>query len=516
MAVMSAEASQRRSIPKDLSSAISELDKCVSEHEQVHNGYYEKIKHVEDSVVAAKDDDTRFRLIQKAGDMCRAYDVDKSIEWYSHGRGEAIAKGNRLAQYRFELLLSWIMPISGVVKEALDMHAAVPVDSLSGDDKVLYYESANKLYCYCESFYTSENIKHKYHTMAEAATDSLLEYMDSSLPSYKIYSAQCYDNDGQRALAKAQLQDLIKQVDINDNLYAMAACSYALLLSDDAEKFTDESLYYLVLAAISDCRSATREATALQLVAKVLYQRGDLERAYNYMMVAMDDAVSSGSRIRTLDVAEIAPIIVGAFTQKDKNTRVRLNIYICIIFAGLISFMVVMWYLVKERNKLNGMKQTLAQRNASKDDYIGQILAICVHYIERLEDFNRLVGRKLKAGQSSDLYNMIESGKTLQEQTQRFHDVFDRAFNKIYPTFVDEVNKLLIPEKRIQLTSPDKLTPELRILAFMRLGIDDAAQLSRLLGLSINTIYTYRNKAKLRALDRENFEQNVLKIGDID
>jgi DNA-binding CsgD family transcriptional regulator len=50
----------------------------------------------------------------------------------------------------------------------------------------------------------------------------------------------------------------------------------------------------------------------------------------------------------------------------------------------------------------------------------------------------------------------------------------------------------------------------------MRLGIDDAAQLSRLLGLSINTIYTYRNKTKLRALDRENFEQNVLKIGDID
>jgi hypothetical protein len=31
--------------------------------------------------------------------------------------------------------------------------------------------------------------------------------------------------------------------------------------------------------------------------------------------------------------------------------------------------------------------------------------------------------------------------------------------------------------------------------------------------LSINTIYTYRNKAKSRALDRENFEENVKKIG---
>ena len=47
----------------------------------------------------------------------------------------------------------------------------------------------------------------------------------------------------------------------------------------------------------------------------------------------------------------------------------------------------------------------------------------------------------------------------------------------------------------------------------MRLGIDDSTRLSKFLGLSLNTIYTYRNKLKSRAVDRGSFEAEVKKIG---
>lgn len=133
--------------------------------------------------------------------------------------------------------------------------------------------------------------------------------------------------------------------------------------------------------------------------------------------------------------------------------------------------------------------------------------------MEKLEEFSRIAGRKITAGQVEDLYALIKSGKMLEEQKLLFIEIFDNAFTRIYPTFVDEVNLLLQKDKRVVLPEGVKLNTELRILAFMRLGLDDSAQIARFMGLSLNTIYTYRNKLKSKALNRETFEDSVVKIG---
>ncbi|MDE6305675.1 MAG: hypothetical protein K2L90_03710, partial [Muribaculaceae bacterium] len=86
----------------------------------------------------------------------------------------------------------------------------------------------------------------------------------------------------------------------------------------------------------------------------------------------------------------------------------------------------------------------------------------------------------------------------------------------MYPTFIDDVNALMADDRRIVLSDDGKLNTELRILAFMRLGIDDSAKVARFLGLSLNTIYTYRNKLKSRALRRDEFEADVMRIGQIE
>ena len=37
-------------------------------------------------------------------------------------------------------------------------------------------------------------------------------------------------------------------------------------------------------------------------------------------------------------------------------------------------------------------------------------------------------------------------------------------------------------------------------------------ELAQMLNYSLNTIYTYRNKLKNKAIDRDNFEKNIMKI----
>ncbi len=49
----------------------------------------------------------------------------------------------------------------------------------------------------------------------------------------------------------------------------------------------------------------------------------------------------------------------------------------------------------------------------------------------------------------------------------------------------------------------------------MKLGITDSPQLARFLGLSLNTVYAYRNKLKNRAKNRDDFEKMLAEIGRI-
>ena len=134
--------------------------------------------------------------------------------------------------------------------------------------------------------------------------------------------------------------------------------------------------------------------------------------------------------------------------------------------------------------------------------------------MDKLTQFTNIVNRKLSAGKADDLYKITKSGKFIEEQSKEFYDVFDNAFLNIYPTFINDVNKLLTKEEQITLTD-EKLNTDLRILALMRLGIDDSSKIAQMLNYSINTIYAYRNKLKNKAINRDTFEADIMKIKSI-
>ncbi len=135
--------------------------------------------------------------------------------------------------------------------------------------------------------------------------------------------------------------------------------------------------------------------------------------------------------------------------------------------------------------------------------------------MDKLNQFCKIATRKLAAGQSDELYRMTKSGKFIEEQSHEFYEVFDNAFLHIYPDFLTHVNALLRPDARIELKPGEMLNTDLRILAFMRLGIEESTRIAQVLNYSLNTIYSYRNRLKARALDKENFEKNVMNIPSV-
>ena len=105
--------------------------------------------------------------------------------------------------------------------------------------------------------------------------------------------------------------------------------------------------------------------------------------------------------------------------------------------------------------------------------------------MEKLQEFSKLVKRKVSSGHVDELQELTKSGKFIEEQSKEFYSVFDDAFLHIYPAFVERVNELLRPEHRIAPPDGELLNSDLRILAFMRLGIDDAQRVAQILNYSV-------------------------------
>ena len=126
---------------------------------------------------------------------------------------------------------------------------------------------------------------------------------------------------------------------------------------------------------------------------------------------------------------------------------------------------------------------------------------------------SKLVSRKIAAGQTDELLKLIKSGKFTEEQNDDFYKIFDNAFLDLYPDFVDEINKLLREEEQMAVKKGAGLPTELRIYAFVRLGVEESTRISQILHYSVSTIYTYRNRMRNKAINRDTFDEDVMRIG---
>lgn len=168
---------------------------------------------------------------------------------------------------------------------------------------------------------------------------------------------------------------------------------------------------------------------------------------------------------------------------------------------------------LKDSNKaLRNSNDELENTNSKRELMANAFIMLCYQYIERLDSQRKLVIRKIKANQQKELLSILSSSKRGTEESQNFFSQFDKIFLSLYPSFVNELNSLLIPEAQIELKEDNELTPTLRVAALVRLGITESPKIAGILSYSLQTIYNYRSTLKNSAIDKENFEENLQKL----
>ena len=156
----------------------------------------------------------------------------------------------------------------------------------------------------------------------------------------------------------------------------------------------------------------------------------------------------------------------------------------------------------------------IADANRIKEVYIGGFLKTISEYIYKLADTYRYVGIMLRDGRSDELRREYAGTDVRSDELKEFYHNFDTTFLGLFPSFIGEFNRLLAEDARVEVRRAGSLTTELRIFALVRLGITDTATIAALLHCSVNTVYSYRSRTRLRSLVAEgDFEQCVQSIG---
>lgn len=453
-----------------------------------------------------------------------SFQFDSAFHYVNENIAIARKMENKKLQTESTVELAMVLSIAGMYLESKEV-LEKQIDSSYLDNKGLtrYYWVQHR---FNRDFQYNTKVQHMIEQAVERQKwyrDRLYEVLEEGSDSY-VY-IQVNEAFDKRDFARADSLNSILLGRVRKYSHNYAVHSYDQAQIDYFLGRPGFRNWYAI-SAISDVRSAVKDNAALASLARHMFEDDDIEHAFRFIRTSMDDAIYYNAKLRPGQIAQIMPLIENSYAEKvaSANRMSRIfTIFIC-LFSVLICFFAVFSYkayrknlrraeeLHKMNDKLSELNVAVVEANGVKEEYIALLLSMCSDYIDKMEDMQQDIKRKLTIGMGDQLLKELSSSKLMKIEIDNFYNMFDTTFLKLYPDFVSEFNELLREEERIVLPK-NSLNTELRIFALIRLGITDSSRIAVLLRYSVQTIYNYRMKMKKRAIYKEDFEKMIQIIG---
>lgn len=473
--------------------------------------YKQQRQHRIDSISRLITSPNHYMLMGELAREYTSFNNDSALVTYRRAYDAAIKAGEDSIATLYRIRRASLLPLGGFMTEGENEYLAIDTTKLSQRDLCEYYNNGRQMYSYLSSFYNAfPNVHMRYDSLAMDAQLKLLSHLSPDNPLYLLNSGERNYLLGNYGPAQAQLHKLISSIPEDNNLYARAAH----ILSSVSHKLHRENdhIYYLALSAIADIKGATLEITALQDLGASMHSYGRVDRAHRYLYLALRNAVECHAETRMLAVSEAVPLIQSVHEAELGASRRRIYLVMTVMAVLLIVLLITLYLRWRQIQEMNRLQEHLQQANQTKEVYMSQFLNLCSVYMDKLNQFCSLAERKISTGNVDELYRLTKSGKFIENQSKDFYELYDKAFLHIHPQFVEKVNELLRPDCRFSLAEGEMLNNDLRILSLMRLGITESARIAQILNYSINTVYSYRNRLRNRAIDRDSFESTIVSL----
>lgn len=506
-------------------SLLKELDKVISQRDNFLRIKEEKISELKEKKQKAKTLEEQININRDIIDEYNSFICDSAEHYISQNLEIAKKLNNKELILENSFRLAYIYSLSGLFLQAAEIFDSINYEALPTGYKAWYCWNRIRYYENLINYTADTKFSKQYEKEKEEYREKVMGLLYNQSDEYKKELACKLETEGRYQEAINLLIPIFHKQQPETHDYAMAAMNLAKVYKL-AKKY-DEEEYYLILAATTDIKLAVKENEALLSLALNLYNRGDVNRAYNYIRVALDDALFYNARFKNSVIARVQPIIEDTYLQKIKYQQKILRLYSMLTSAFVIALACFLFFIYKQNKALTKarkelreandnllhLNQKLDEANIIKERYLGYFMNQCSVYINKLDMYRKNVNLKIKTGQIESLYK--SSTSELEKEIDELRTNFDTAFLKLYPNFVSEFNSLLKPEERYELED-GQLNTELRIFALIKLGITDVSQIADFLHYSVQTVYNYKSKVKGKSIvESDLFEEEVKKIGKL-
>lgn len=409
--------------------------------------------------------------------------------------------------------------------EAIAVLKSINKSNLFPQQLADYYSSFAEVYYYWGEYTTNDSHK-LYNELRSVYQDSALMVLPVGTFGFDInYGRKCIEN-GNLSEAERTLLPYLSKISSDKREYAIL-CSLIATYYKAIEN-SEKQKEFLIKSSITDIRASIKENMSIRTLAFHLLNDGEVGRANQYIKKSLEDANFFNARLQHIQIAKVLLVIDKAYQiERIKHQK---SLQISLLLIGLLAtfLIIILIYLIKQMANLSTARKELIQANIDlkdinrklsesnhiKEHYIGYFLNHWSLYIDRFENYQKVLNNKVRSGKIDELTQLIKSSQMVEDELIEFYQNFDSIFIKLFPSFVDKFNKLLPIEEKIIPKNEKCLTVELRIFALIRLGITDSATIAGFLRCSLSNIYNYRSKYRIKSLiPREKFEETVMKIG---
>ncbi len=514
-----------------LDSIERELNKTLSRKTAYDSEKVGKLNQLKLRLKQAKTDSERYELQKALFHAYQSYQIDSAIRYVSANEQLANSLKNPKLQYESSIQLAGLYSYAGRFIEANDILKAIPRATLSADQLSNYFRTYSDFY----SHYGQSTNFHEYFYHSGRYRDSLVTTLHQDSYEYRLSAAtkNLFGNDEETA--EKQLKELLTELDETNRERAVVAYLIGLIYKQRND--LDGQIYYFGLSALTDIKNSIRDNASLQSLALAYFEKDNIDMAYIFIQKAMEDAIFCNVRFRTVENSSFYPIINSAFQEKETQRKNELKtlLYIISVLSILLFVVFVIVYLQMKRLKvvrkdlkkvneelfslneqLLGTNRDLQEANHLKEEYMAQFFEICSSYIDKLDSSRKGMLKKLSNKQYEEISKELKSPNFIKGELEDLYHNFDIIFLNLYPTFIQDFNKLLKEDERIVLKQDELLNSELRIFALIRLGISDSTKIARFLRYSLRTVYNYRVKVRNKVEgSKEDFEESIKSIGNL-
>ncbi len=527
----------------DLDSRFRQIDEAIAESPRFVAQREAKIasaRHAFEQTSGQQKYEEGFRLYE----LYRPFVSDSAIYFLRQCITLAEQQGDHAASVRCRSLLAIRCSNIGLYDEALNILDSIRLGN--GLDKTVlgtYYEAYNNVYGELSYYTRLDDMRRNYQEKEQHYKQLMFDNLPPTSESCLLRREQTAQAEGRLDEAMAINDEWMKTVEPGSHPYALTALYRYIEYKLQGD--TTQMMYWLTESVLADIRNAAMDQGSMWELANELMISGDVDRASHYISYTSDCANRYGSRQRNWQITPLLSHIATEYKAQSERTTSQLWLTLAVISILALLLLGALFFVHRRNTQLHAARNDLKASNAQlstlnsqlstqkdelaalnsqlstlnaqltesnrvKEEYIGRFMSLCAQYIDKLDNYRKMVNKKMKNKELDELFQISKSTELKEKELEELYENFDTVFLHLFPNFIDGFNALLQPEMRIHPKEENRLTTDIRIFALIRLGFEDSSKIAEFLHYSVNTIYNYRARIKNGALgNREQFEKQV-------